>query len=96
MREIVAHFLEERVQLVRKITEAIAAGQPADVERTAHALKGALATLSAPAAAAAAEILETMARRGEREWSTPFAVLQAELKHAVEAFERVLENRKAA
>ncbi len=60
--ELVAVFLEDLPARVDELRQAVRAGDPPEVERVAHALKGALANFGARAAYDAASDLEKMGR----------------------------------
>jgi len=63
-RELVETFLASSPELVARIREALAAGDTTQIERSAHALGGALAGISARPGAEAASGLERLARAG--------------------------------
>ena len=62
-RELLETFLEESPGMLAELTEALEAGDTVRVERLAHGLRGALASVSAGAATAAARELEQRARQ---------------------------------
>ncbi|MGH9337386.1 MAG: response regulator, partial [Vicinamibacteria bacterium] len=65
--ELTQIFLEETPDTMRRIESALQSGDARNVERLAHRLKGALLTLSAPAASRSALDLEAAARAGRDE-----------------------------
>lgn len=62
LREIAVLFLEEYPRLMVDLRDAIARGDSHRLERTAHGLKGSVATFGAQAAVEAALRLEVMGR----------------------------------
>ncbi len=62
LREIVELFLEDSPRQLIAIREAVARGDPAAVERSAHALKGSVGNFGAPGAFHTAQNLEQMGR----------------------------------
>jgi CheY-like chemotaxis protein/HPt (histidine-containing phosphotransfer) domain-containing protein len=66
LRELVTIFRAESPALMAAIRKAHARGNTDALRQAAHALKGALGTLDAPRAFAAANQLEDTARRGDR------------------------------
>jgi HPt (histidine-containing phosphotransfer) domain-containing protein len=65
LREIIVIFLDECPALVASIRDALAKQDRRLLERSAHTLKGSLATFGADAATQAALELELSARRGD-------------------------------
>ena len=65
LRELAELFLAERPGLIAAAREALAGGDLPALARAAHALKGTLGSMSAPAALATAERLEVLARQGD-------------------------------
>jgi two-component system sensor histidine kinase/response regulator len=63
-REVLRDFLELAPQLLARIDASIAAGDPTDVQRASHSLKGSSRTLGAAALGAACEELESLGREG--------------------------------
>jgi signal transduction histidine kinase/DNA-binding response OmpR family regulator/HPt (histidine-containing phosphotransfer) domain-containing protein len=63
--DLVAIFLRERVSLLALLQDALDKGDALALERAAHRLKGALATMGAEAALAQASDLETQCREGD-------------------------------
>jgi len=61
-RELVETFRESSPELLARIGAALEAGDTTQIERSAHALRGALAGISARPAAEAARGLERLAR----------------------------------
>jgi HPt (histidine-containing phosphotransfer) domain-containing protein len=66
LRELVEIFQQETPSLLQSLQEAVAAENMKQVEITGHTLKGMLATLAAPHAAAAAALLENLGRNRDR------------------------------
>ncbi|NQT50889.1 response regulator, partial [bacterium] len=64
LRELAATFLDSCPALLARIDAAITAGDSTELERAAHELKGAAATLAGPGTAEAAFALERMGREG--------------------------------
>jgi CheY-like chemotaxis protein len=62
LQELLAIFAHGHPGRVRALREAVGRGDPAEVMRTAHTIKGALRALGTKAAAAFAEQLESMGR----------------------------------
>jgi len=80
LREIIAIFRAEAPALAASIEKAVASGDLEAVRLAAHALKGALGTLGAPRAFAAAARLEDAARESDRSRVAPaVAALQQEM-----------------
>jgi HPt (histidine-containing phosphotransfer) domain-containing protein len=78
--EIVQLFLEDVDSLQDDIRQAVEAGDAPQIMRTAHRLKGSVATLAATAATASALRLETLGRNGDVSGApAAFAQLEAEL-----------------
>ncbi len=65
LREIAVLFIEECPRALAEIQEAVAAGDAAKLENTAHALKGSVANFGARNAVEAAFRLEQMGRANE-------------------------------
>ncbi len=65
LREIAVLFIEECPRAVAEIRAAVASGDAAKLETTAHALKGSVANFAARDAVAAAFDLEQMGRANE-------------------------------
>jgi two-component system, sensor histidine kinase and response regulator len=63
--ELIQLYLQEAPRLHAAIRRAAVAAQPQELRLAAHALKGTLANFAAPAAHAAAEALEVLARSGD-------------------------------
>jgi two-component system, sensor histidine kinase and response regulator len=63
--EVIQIFLEESPKLLADLEHGLAEGNPEQVERTAHALKGELSYLGLSAASEKAKDLEQMGRRAE-------------------------------
>jgi HPt (histidine-containing phosphotransfer) domain-containing protein len=64
-REVIEEYLSSAPKDLAKLRAAIAAGDAAGVGATAHALKGASATLGAKGFAATALVLEQAGKHGE-------------------------------
>ena len=65
LREITAIFLAEYPGLLAQIRDAIEAGQPRQLERAAHSLKGSVSNFGVTAATEAALDLERIGRHGQ-------------------------------
>jgi HPt (histidine-containing phosphotransfer) domain-containing protein len=87
--EIAIIFLQEYPELMSEIRAAIASGDAARLERSAHSLKGAVSNFCVQSATQAAFQLETMGRRGELQ-SAPGA-LRA-LEQQITALGRALSS----
>jgi HPt (histidine-containing phosphotransfer) domain-containing protein len=80
LSEIAALFLSEYPHQLADLAAAIDQANPVVVERTAHALKGSIATFGAPPAVQAALSLEQAGRAGDLSHATELlAELQANL-----------------
>jgi PAS domain S-box-containing protein len=78
--EVLELFRLDRTRLLKDLDDALGRGDAARLGRAAHALKGTLASLSAPAAYAAARGLEALGRAGDlAAATTAHRVLLAEL-----------------
>ena len=62
LAEVAGLFLENSHRLMVRIKEAVEAGNPYDLERAAHALKGSASNFAAESTVEAALRLETMGR----------------------------------
>lgn len=62
LREIAGLFIEDYPRVVNQLDEAIARGDAQTLERTAHGLKGSVATFGAHDAMEAARTLESLGR----------------------------------
>ena len=62
LAEVAGLFLENSPRLMVKIKEAVEAGNPYELERAAHALKGSASNFAAESTVEAALRLETMGR----------------------------------
>jgi HPt (histidine-containing phosphotransfer) domain-containing protein len=80
LRELLEIFQQETPSLLQSLQEAVAAENLKQVEITAHTLKGMLAALAAPHAAAAAALLESLGRNRDR---TGLQDALARLKYAL-------------
>jgi HPt (histidine-containing phosphotransfer) domain-containing protein len=67
LREIIADYREQRIEISAKIHESLARSDLAAAAEHAHQIKGSLLTLGTQAAASAASELEAVARRGDAE-----------------------------
>ncbi len=67
LEELLTMFLEESPAMRNRLVEAEAGGDPVLLERAAHSLRGASATLSAREVTARAEAAEALARAGRLE-----------------------------
>jgi len=78
LRELVRMFLEECPRMMARLREALAAGDPSALERTAHQFKGAVGHFGARAAVAAAQRLEGLGREEDLAHAREaYAVLEA-------------------
>jgi HPt (histidine-containing phosphotransfer) domain-containing protein len=66
LRELFGIFQQEIPSLLHSLQEAVAAENMKQVEITGHTLKGMLAALAAPHAAAAAALLENLGRNRDK------------------------------
>jgi two-component system, sensor histidine kinase and response regulator len=64
LAEIAALFLQDLPRALGELRKAVAARDPAAIERHAHALKGSVSNFGAQEAREAAQSLETQARKG--------------------------------
>ena len=62
LREIAGLFLEDYPSLITQIQKAVAEGNPSDLERAAHSLKGSIANFGSDPAYQASFDLEQMGR----------------------------------
>jgi len=97
LREILALFGQDAPNMMQKLEEARASGDLHRVERAAHGLKGASATISARAVAPLAQRVEQLAREDR----LPEALdlmdeLRREMQRLVRALEGLPEPRKEA
>ncbi len=81
LQEIVSLFLDEYSTMLAELRQAVSGADPQRIERSAHALKGALLNMSAVPAAELAQQLESMGNRGELQ---PAAPLLADLERRLE------------
>jgi len=65
LEEIVDLFLEDGPRVVARLREAVARQDAAEIERTAHSLKGALLNMAADPVAALALEMENLGRGGD-------------------------------
>ena len=94
MAEVLELFLKEAPMLLADIGAAVAAPDAAAVVRTAHRLKGALASLAAGPSMLTCRELESMGSKGEMSKAPDmFAQLQREMGELMSA---VSSNRPAA
>lgn len=89
LRELVNMFLAEYPRWLAELRQALAAGNVADVKRTAHNLKGSMRHFGARPAFEAALQLETMAREGRLGGAEP---ARAELERALQRLRPELEH----
>jgi HPt (histidine-containing phosphotransfer) domain-containing protein len=91
LAEIVELFLQDMETLLADVRSAVQAGDAVRIMRTAHRLKGSVATLAANCAADAALRLEIMGRTGEVAGApAAFAVLEAELVRLEPALRQII------
>ena len=81
LRELAGYFLEDHKPQIIALTNAIASGDAAAVERAAHSLKGMAANLGARDVTQAASELELMGRNRDL---TKSADIQGGLKMAID------------
>jgi HPt (histidine-containing phosphotransfer) domain-containing protein len=94
LEELAQLFVEECPKGMQEIADALAAGNPALLERHAHTMKGSSANIGASAAAAAALALEQEARSGDLSHAREdFQVLQAEIARLLPELEAVTAKR---
>jgi two-component system, sensor histidine kinase and response regulator len=80
LREMVRVFLTDYPQRLAEIKEALDRGDAVAAERAAHTLKGAVGNFAAEKAIAAAQEIETMAKRGDLDGARKVcATLESEL-----------------
>jgi HPt (histidine-containing phosphotransfer) domain-containing protein len=80
LRELNQVFAEESPKMLARIEDAVRRGSPADLEKSAHKIKGSVLQFSAQAAAATALALEEMGRRGSVAGAEPLLqTLQQEI-----------------
>jgi PAS domain S-box-containing protein len=85
LREMVRLFLADYPQHLAAIKKAIDRRDALGLEKAAHTLKGSLGNFAAKHAFAAAQQLETMARKGELDAASAVSVtLESELAHLTE------------
>jgi PAS domain S-box-containing protein len=81
LEDVLAMFREETPRLLSEIDASVQRRDAEGVERTAHSLRGGLATLGADVAARAAGCLEAMGRSGElHEVERAWTALQSEMR----------------
>lgn len=88
LKEIAHLFLDDYPRVLQELHEAIAGGDAARIERTAHGLKGSVANFGASAAVEAARSLEALGRarqlaeteQGIRALELALAALRPELE----------------
>jgi HPt (histidine-containing phosphotransfer) domain-containing protein len=89
LAELVEIFLEDAELRLREIAGAVAAGDPGELRKTAHKLKGSSANMGADGLMSMAKSLEDMGHAGEMSVAeTQLPHLEAELgrvRHALEA-----------
>ena len=79
--EIASIFLQEYPDLLNEIRSAIALGDAAKLERSAHSLKGAVMNFCVPSATQAAYQLENIGRQGDMQ-KAPTALKTLEMQLA--------------
>ncbi len=89
LKEIAMLFVQDYPKVLQELHQAIASGDAQTVERTAHGLKGSVATFGARAAMEAARTIENLGRA--RELASLDPVLDR-LEVALEALRPELEN----
>ncbi|MCC6653042.1 MAG: response regulator, partial [Candidatus Eisenbacteria bacterium] len=98
LHELLRLFLQDSANMMERLEEARSSGDAKRIERAAHGLKGASATISARAVAPLAREIETLAREGELVKALD---LMQELRVEMQRLRRALEalpesGRKAA
>ncbi|MBW2029880.1 MAG: Hpt domain-containing protein [Deltaproteobacteria bacterium] len=97
LKEIIELFLGEHLNDVERLTQGVESGDAHTVERSAHSLKGSVASLGAKRAQEAAYRLERIGkegRLGEAEAAT--AALKEELERLVEVLNGYLRDEGTA
>jgi HPt (histidine-containing phosphotransfer) domain-containing protein len=88
--ELIAAFMESQSSDIKRLKQALAAGNPLQIEHSAHALKGALQNFVSGGAVELAYSLELMGRNSDLEGAqAACALLEAELLLIVNQLQRV-------
>jgi response regulator RpfG family c-di-GMP phosphodiesterase len=96
LAEIVQLFLDDAGTLMIDIAAAVRDADAPRIMRTAHRLKGSVATLAAGPAAAAALRLETLGRNGTLDESeSAFRILQTEIERLLPALRAMIRDAAA-
>ena len=92
-RELIVLLLRDLPNMTEALDKAVAGNDAKTVERTAHAMKGAVANFSARPSVAAAEVLERMGRGQDLGHAgAALAVLKHELTRLDQALTYLAEN----
>ncbi|HEX4605220.1 MAG TPA: Hpt domain-containing protein [Candidatus Angelobacter sp.] len=89
LRELIDVFADEGPRMLARIEDAIRHGSAADLEKSAHKIKGSVLQFSAHAAAAIALELEEMGRRGSVAGAEP---LLQRLKQEIDLLQAALNE----
>ncbi len=92
LREVIGLFLDDYPNSLKKIRDAVNAGDPSGVEQHAHSLKGSVSIFGAQEAVEAAFSLESQGRRGDL---TAAADGLKRLEHALANLKPELEQIQA-
>lgn len=96
LREIIEIFLATAPQMFADVSDGVTSADHQKVERTAHALRGAVRNFFAPAAEQAALVLETMGRsRNLSQAANACGVLEAELDELRSSLKQMLSDEIA-
>jgi CheY-like chemotaxis protein/HPt (histidine-containing phosphotransfer) domain-containing protein len=95
-REVIGMFRSRQEELLRSVSLAVSQGSPEALEGAAHCLKGALRTLAAHGAAAAAARLEEFGRREDLEIGDALGALEREMARLDAALAGMEEGKAAA
>jgi len=96
LEEIVRLFFDSSVPILESVRAAVTRADADTLHKSAHQLKGALANVGAKAAAAAANELESLGRRGTMTGlEQALATLETELERLTPCLERLLNEPTA-
>jgi HPt (histidine-containing phosphotransfer) domain-containing protein len=88
LSELLALFRDDYPVQIRAAREAVKTGNAEALQRSGHALKGALANLAAPASSRLAGQLESMGRAGDTQFAAgKLADMEKELERVIEELE---------
>jgi signal transduction histidine kinase/DNA-binding response OmpR family regulator len=94
LQSIISIFQEDHPAQLRRIKEAVAAGDATTLTSVAHTLKGSLLALAADRAAAAALELEKLGRQSHFEGARELvSTLESEVEMVSAEFEKILKER---